>query len=75
MAALGHAPEHRAYHPHLTIGRVKGGAASSALSELMERAGEFDAGSVPVGEVVVYGSFLQRGGPRYEVLARAALDA
>ncbi len=74
LAELGYPKENRAFQPHLTIGRVRsGGPAAEILGQLVQRADDFQVGMVPANAVVVFGSFLQRGGPRYEVLARAPL--
>lgn len=75
LADLGYAKERRAYQPHLTIGRVRsGGPSLEKLGQLVQKAQEFQAGSVQADQVLVFGSFLQRNsGPRYEVLARAPL--
>ena len=74
LAGHGYAKERRAFQPHLTIGRVRsGGAAVETLGQLVQKAEDFQAGSVQAKEVLVFGSFLQRSGPRYEVLARAPL--
>jgi 2'-5' RNA ligase len=75
LAKLGYPKENRDFQPHLTVGRVRsGGPAVEILGQLVQKAEDFQVGTVQTSEVVVYGSFLQRGGPRYEVLARAALE-
>jgi RNA 2',3'-cyclic 3'-phosphodiesterase len=74
LKQLGYAPEGRAFQPHLTIGRVRGGGPT--LNELGRRialhAGG-DLGLSPVEEVVVFSSRLGPGGPTYEALSRARL--
>ncbi len=75
LAAHGFPPERRGFQPHLTLGRVRsGGAALPVLGQLVAEAEDFAAGSTSVDEVIVFGSYLQRGGPLYEVLARAPLE-
>jgi 2'-5' RNA ligase len=75
LAGCGYPQERRVYHPHLTIGRVRaGGAAAEQLTPLLAKAADFQAGRVQATEVLVFGSHLQRHGPRYEVLARAPLE-
>ncbi len=70
----GYPPENRDFRPHLTVGRVRsGGPAVEILGQLVQKAEDFQVGTVQTDEVVVFGSFLQRRGPRYEVLARAPL--
>ncbi len=76
LAELGYPKENRAFQPHLTIGRVRsGGPAAEILGQLVQKAEDFQVGMVQADEIVIFGSFLQRGGPRYEVLARASLGA
>ena len=66
--------ERRRFVPHLTIARVRaGGPALAALSARLERHADFDAGSTLADEVVVYASFLDGGGPTYQVVGRAEL--
>ena len=67
--------ETRQFHPHLTLGRVKGGGPEVArLAELIKKYDRFDAGNCTVEEVVVYASELRRVGPEYTVLARSPLS-
>lgn len=70
----GYKKEKRAFHPHLTIGRVRsGGRAAEELGSLINKTQEFEAGTVHADETIVFGSHLHRSGARYEVLARAPL--
>lgn len=64
--------EPRRYHPHLTIGRIRG-PDSGNLKELLQESSEFDAATVRIDEVVVFASSLGPGGSTYTVLGRAAL--
>ncbi len=73
LASVGWTPEHRRFHPHITLGRLRG-APSPDLGELIERYHDFDAGITDVDEVVVFSSRLQPDGPEYEVLGRAGLE-
>ncbi len=75
LKKLGYRPEHRRFHPHLTIGRVRrgGGSAVADLGELIAGQAEFHAGQLRVREVVVFSSQLDRTGPTYEALGRAKL--
>ncbi len=74
LAKHGFPAENRSFRPHLTLGRVRsGGAALPILGQLVAKAEDFEVGLTSVDEVIVFGSFLQRGGPIYEVLARAPL--
>ena len=74
LRKLGFRPEHRRYHPHLTIGRVRRvGPGVAELGQLLEQHADYMAGRVTVAQVVVFSSQLGRGGPKYEVLSRAKL--
>jgi 2'-5' RNA ligase len=73
LRTLGYKGEGRHFSPHLTIGRVRG---PHNLHELgAEIAGRADApgGVIEVDEVVIFASYLERGGARHEALGRAAL--
>jgi 2'-5' RNA ligase len=74
LAPAGFPNDHRPYHPHLTIGRLRrSGRGQHRLSELIERNSEFQAAAARVAEAVVFSSVLQKAGPTYDVLARAPL--
>lgn len=72
---LGYGRELRAFHPHLTIGRVKrelpGGRGD--LAHLLDKYADFDADLAIIDEVVTFASFLGRAGPTHEALDRAEL--
>ena len=72
LTPLGHAPEERAYHAHLTIARLKTPADVRPTLEA-------DAGGVgeawPVDEVTVYESQLRRTGAEYLPRAAVALGS
>ncbi|MBI5495451.1 MAG: RNA 2',3'-cyclic phosphodiesterase [Deltaproteobacteria bacterium] len=78
MTALGYPPEDRAFHPHLTLGRVardvRGGAAARVRAAVDEVA-DFDAGPLVVREVALVRSVLSASGPVYTVIHRVALAA
>jgi 2'-5' RNA ligase len=69
LVELGFAAEARPFHPHLTLGRVKAGAAD-ILAGLEEKS----FGLAQVSEVTLYQSVLRPGGAEYTPLARAALS-
>ena len=74
LKKLGFRGEHRRFHPHLTIGRVRrGGPGVAQLGQLLQQHADFIAGRVQVSEVVVFSSQLDRTGPTYEPLSRAKL--
>jgi len=61
---LGYAREHRGFHPHLTIGRVKREHpdGEGELSRLLAEQAHFDADLVIVDEVVAFASFFRPAG-------------
>ena len=74
LKPLGFPPEHRAFHPHLTIGRIRrGGAAPPSLVQCLREQQAFDAGSTTIDQVVVFASYLERSGPTYQAMSRIAL--
>jgi len=73
MERLGFAREKRAYHPHVTLGRVKEGGRSGA--EVLAAARPVaDFGSSLVREVVLYESKMMSEGSEYTPRARIALE-
>ena len=73
LAELGFAVEDRAFHPHLTLGRVKDPSAGHNVRRQIEPHALFEAGSFKADALVVFESVLQRSGPIYTPLARCAL--
>ncbi len=78
LETLGYSREQRAYHPHLTLARVKARPPQEFFDLLDEHAGESaNAGPVwgtcPVDRVVLYQSQLSHGGAKYVPLAAASL--
>jgi RNA 2',3'-cyclic 3'-phosphodiesterase len=75
LKPLGFPPERRAYHSHLTIGRMRrgGGPARHELGQALREQQAFDAGSSMVDQVVVYASYLERAGPTYQAMSRIGL--
>ena len=62
------------YRPHLTLGRVqRSGRWNEDLLERLERFRNHDAGWFQANEVIVYSSFLDRGGPTYTPMSRIKL--
>jgi 2'-5' RNA ligase len=74
-AKLGYAKEHRGFHPHLTIGRVKRATPEGQrqLARILEEQAQFDADLAIVDEVVTFASFLGRQGPTHDALDHAEL--
>jgi 2'-5' RNA ligase len=69
MAELGIEKEERAFHPHLTVGRVKEHHGSAPLPW----SGDEDLGTSTVSEIVVYESRMHKSGSEYIARARVAL--
>lgn len=81
-AALGWPREEKAYHPHLTLGRVRerthgaarrAPASPGALTRALEGESGAVAGETQVERIVLVRSELQRSGPVYTVLERFPL--
>jgi 2'-5' RNA ligase len=68
---LGFPKERRQFTPHLTFGRVH--KATPEMNEVMEANSDFEGDWSEVEELVVFASFLEREGPRYEALGHAEL--
>jgi 2'-5' RNA ligase len=72
----GMAPETRAFHPHLTLARVRERIGREGVTSLVERLGAtkgFDEPPFPVGELSLIRSELRPEGARYTRLAAAPL--
>lgn len=70
MADMGFKPEPRDYRPHLTLGRVRG-KSSRGSSELIDAIGQLNEttlGEMVVDELQLMASFLDKGGPTYQVM-------
>jgi len=72
LVRTGLEPEHRKFKPHVTIARLKGGAATEAGLYLESHAG-FAAGPFMVDTFTLYESHLGHGGTHYEALAEYPL--
>jgi 2'-5' RNA ligase len=65
--------EARKFTPHITIGRVTSERPSDALAAALAKHARWQAGEVPVREILVLSSELTHDGPIYTVLSRAKL--
>jgi 2'-5' RNA ligase len=65
--------EERQYTPHITLGRVRSERSSEALAGALARHAGWQAGRMPVREVLVMGSELTPKGPVYTVMGRGKL--
>jgi 2'-5' RNA ligase len=74
LTELGFAREDRAFHGHLTLGRVRRPSrALAALTPMLQQRADLALGRTAVREFVVFSSQLERGGPIYEALRRVPL--
>jgi len=69
---FGFVPETRAFHPHVTLARVKH-RPPPRLAELLQEHATTEWGRVDVDAVEFFKSTLTRAGSQYEVLCRAPL--
>ncbi len=72
LAPKGFEIEERAFHPHLTLGRVKGAGGLHHLTPMLENL-TFEPQSIKVADIVVMKSKLQPGGSIYTVLKKIHL--
>lgn len=63
--AVGLPPDDKAFHPHLTIARIKDSRTAAAVIEGFERERAFDAGEFQVHGVSLFSSQLTPHGPLY----------
>lgn len=76
LAELGFKPEPRDYTPHLTLGRTKSGSrrASDEVIGRLEREHQTNLGGMSVDTVQMFASFLEKGGPVYQVMDTVRLE-
>ena len=73
LESLGFERESRAFHPHLTLGRVKNAAGLREAAAEIERVRETEFGEMTVTKIALYQSTLRPDGAVYSVLAEGAL--
>ena len=71
-AAAGFSREQRAFHPHLTVARLRKTGGERGLAEAHENLG-FRPETFPVSEVVVFKSQLLHQGSKHSAISRHAL--
>ena len=73
LEKIGFEPEERAFHPHLTLGRMKSSKAREELTGRMERHQEEEFGDFQVERIVLFKSDLKPTGPIYTPLRELRL--
>jgi len=71
--AAGLEPEHRAFHPHITLARFNRASAVAAQA-FLERARALASPAFAVTSFTLYESHLSRHGPHYEAVAELPLS-
>jgi 2'-5' RNA ligase len=66
--SAGLEPEHRAFHPHITVARYTRASAADAADFVQRRAG-LDSPAFDVAGFSLFESHLSRHGPHYEMIA------
>jgi 2'-5' RNA ligase len=74
LPRLGFEPERRAYHPHVTIGRVREPARRAARARGVLEAAAVRSGEQHVTAVTLFRSRLSPAGAKYEPLVRVPLQ-
>ena len=73
--AVGIAPEARAYHAHVTLGRVRSSRGADTLARAIAEAEPVDVGGFSADELVLFMSELTREGPVHTVMARSRIGS
>jgi 2'-5' RNA ligase len=68
FAALGHLPEDRAFHPHLTLGRVKSPQGRERLAKMLQTLPPISWPPFQVKEIILFRSQLSPQGSTYTPL-------
>jgi len=69
LAEIGFARETRGFHPHITIGRVRGGNGLPALRKALEAIAEAEAGGFVIDRLTLFESELRSTGAQHTVIA------
>lgn len=69
LAAIGFQKDKRRFHPHVTLGRVKGGEGKRALAAEVEARAEVELGRFRVEQFHLYESRLRSDGARHSILS------
>ena len=73
-ARFGFAPEGRAFHPHLTIARLRKPEGARTLAAIHQKT-VFEPAAIAVSELVVIRSELTGNAPRYTAVSRHILES
>jgi 2'-5' RNA ligase len=73
MEPLGYPREHRRFHPHLTLGRLRGRGVAAELGDRISDLADSPFGRIQVTELVLLSSELARSGPVYNRMATLPL--
>jgi 2'-5' RNA ligase len=73
LEKIGFQSEGRAFHPHLTLGRMKSGRGKGELVERMEKYKDEEFGDLQGDRVVLFKSDLKPSGPIYTALGEVKL--
>ncbi len=72
LAACGFAPDRKAYHPHLTVGRLRGSAEVDSINRFLEEGKTFCTGSQEICALVLFESRLTPKGALYRSVEKVA---
>ncbi|MFQ6039112.1 MAG: RNA 2',3'-cyclic phosphodiesterase [Candidatus Aminicenantales bacterium] len=74
LEGLGFPAESRAFHPHLTLGRVKRPQGLEPILSELNRHGDETFGEMRVGKITFFSSTLTPSGAEYSVLSEYPLE-
>ena len=72
--AIGLPPEKKAFHPHVTLARVRDHRRLGTLRDALEQARDYVGGEVAAGHVSLFSSELRRDGAVYRVIEEFPLE-
>ena len=75
LRPLGFSPEQRAFHPHLTLARIRSLRGVEAMMDVIDSHKNADVGESELKEVTLYESHLDPAGAEHKVLRRWAMKA
>ena len=75
LAKIGFSKEQRRFHPHISLGRVRGNRRLTALQEVIENQAGIKARSFAIEHLTLFESALRRTGPHYTALGTYSFRA